>query len=403
MTTESRALLQDYIIDVEAAKPKVSGYDVVLQNNSDFIIRRKTAKLEQDLVVLVSKDLYYLKNVKTGAVESLSESNLRTFLRNLQDGMIPLDQVLWMPHLFKESTDRIYRVVTDAKFAEMCRHNVMGNIREPSWYYRYWDQNSKLLIRLNTLFPTISDGKNGKYQNSIPLIYELERRYGANEAIYFAEQLVRSGIQSFECGAKHNYLDSATHDTDGFTRLLDKDFNLNLRRLIDYVLFDLYRQGYAKINSAFWTEYYDYLRMQKEFHGKIREKYPESLKTAHDVIALKVNLARQAAVCKDFSDRVGEVEHLAYEGMLGDHRVILLQLVCALDDRIVLVDALGELVYLVFYQFLAVELRLPHGFSAVRGNEKLADHRRSRRYQRNDYRFRHSPSPDLFFALCVPK
>lgn len=51
MTTESRALLQDYIIDVEAAKPKVSGYDVVLQNNSDFIIRRKTAKLEQDLVV----------------------------------------------------------------------------------------------------------------------------------------------------------------------------------------------------------------------------------------------------------------------------------------------------------------------------------------------------------------
>ena len=74
MTTESRALLQDYIIDVEAAKPKVSGYDVVLQNNSDFIIRRKTAKLEQDLVVLVSKDLYYLKNVKTGAVESLSES-----------------------------------------------------------------------------------------------------------------------------------------------------------------------------------------------------------------------------------------------------------------------------------------------------------------------------------------
>ena len=32
--------------------------------------------------------------------------------------------------------------------------------------------------------------------------------------------------------------------------------------------------------------------------------------------------------------------------LLGDHRVILLQLVRALNDRIVLVDALGELVYL---------------------------------------------------------
>lgn len=119
-------------------------------------------------------------------MESLSESNLRTFPLQPAGWYDPAGSGALDAHLFKESTDRIYRVVTDAKFAEMCRHNVMGNVREPSWYYRYWDQNSKLLIRLNTLFPTISDGKNGKYQNSIPLIYELERRYGANEAIYFA-------------------------------------------------------------------------------------------------------------------------------------------------------------------------------------------------------------------------
>ena len=313
MTSESKALLQEYIIDVEAAS-KVSGYHVVLQNNSDFIVRRTTAKLEQDLVVLVSKDLYYIKNVKTGVAEPLTENNLRTFLRNLQDGVIPLEQVRWMPHLFKESAERILLLTTDAKFAEMCRHNVMGNFPDPSWYYRFWEQNSKLFIRLNSLFPTLCDGKNGKYQNSIPVIYELERRYGTNEAIYFAEQLVRSGVQSIEYGDRYVYHNCVDHGANGVTRLLDSDFNLNLRRLIDYVLFDLYRQGYGKIDYTFWNEYYDYLQMQLEFHGKIREKYPESFKTAHDVIALKVNLAKQAAVCKDFSDRAEEVEHLAYEG-----------------------------------------------------------------------------------------
>ena len=314
MTTESKSLLQNYIIDVEAAKPKTSNYEVVLQNNTDFIIRRTTVKLVQELVVLVSKGIYYIKNVKSDTVEPLSESNLRNFLRSLQDGVISLDQVRWLPHLFKESADRIFRVVTDNKFADMCRHNVMENFSDPGWFYPYWDQNSKLFIRLSRLFTTLNDGKQGKYQNSIPLIYELERRFGANEAVYFAEQLVRSGIQSFDGSGRYNYLDSPGHDTEGFTKLLDGGFNLNLRRLIDYVLFDLYRQGYAKINHTFWTEYYDYLKMQVDFYGKIKEKYPESFKTAHDVIALKVNMAKQAAVCKDFSDRAGEVEHLAYEG-----------------------------------------------------------------------------------------
>lgn len=313
MNAETKATLQDYIIDVNDQMRQSAGYSVILQNNSDFIVRRSTAKSGRELVVLVSKGIYYIKDVKSGAVEPLTEANLRTFLRPLQDGMVALDEVRWMPRLYKESDSLIYKVSTDKTYADMCRHNVMDNVKDPDWYYRYWDQNSKLFIRIHKLFPTISDGER-KYQSGIPLIFELERRLGANEAVYFAEQLVKSGIQSFSASTKSHYGNFVRHDVDGLTRLLDSDFKLNLRRLIDYVLFDLYRQGYAQVNSSFWNEYYDYLHMQVEFYGKVKEKYPESFKTAHDVMSLKANLARQATICKDFSTHAGEVEHLAYKG-----------------------------------------------------------------------------------------
>ncbi len=59
---------------------------------------------------------------------------------------------------------------------------------------RYWEQNKRLFTRVAQLFPAQGTA-SGKYQNSIPVIFWIEERYGANEAMYFAEQLVRSGVR----------------------------------------------------------------------------------------------------------------------------------------------------------------------------------------------------------------
>ena len=52
--------------------------------------------------------------------------------------------------------------------------------------------------------------------------------------------------------------------------------------------------------------------MQKNFYGKVKEKYPEHFKTAHDVMALKVNLARAAEQCKNFAEQAAGVKDLEY-------------------------------------------------------------------------------------------
>jgi len=81
------------------------------------------------------------------------------------------------------------------------------------------------------------------------MIFEIDRIYGYNEAFYFAQRLVQSGIEAFS--ASKNYRNNYNNrDCNGFMTVLN-EFNLNLRRLIDYIFFDLYSQGYPSIGSSF--------------------------------------------------------------------------------------------------------------------------------------------------------
>ena len=263
--------LNDYIIDIGGAATKCSvTYEVVLENNTDFIIKRRTLKTDRELVVLVSKGIYYIKDCKNGNIEELKESSLTTFLRELKDGFIQLHQVHWLSNIYRESVGLIMQVITDEQLTDMCRHNVLVNTFNPSMYSRYWEQNSKLFTRLYNMFPSMTDLR--KYQSSIPVIFWIEDQYGANEAMYFAEKLVQSGIMELNYSdSSYYYANDAfpTKDAGSFMKVMASPYRINLRRFIDYILFDLYAQGYARVDKSFFNEYLDYLSMQQYFYGKV--------------------------------------------------------------------------------------------------------------------------------------
>ena len=308
--------LNDYIIDIGGAATKCSvTYEVVLENNTDFIIKRRTLKTDRELVVLVSKGIYYIKDCKNGNIEELKESSLTTFLRELKDGFIPLHQVHWLSNIYRESVGLIMQVITDEQLTDMCRHNVLVNTFNPSMYSRYWEQNSKLFTRLYNMFPSMTDLR--KYQSSIPVIFWIEDQYGANEAMYFAEKLVQSGIMELNYSdSSYYYANDAfpTKDAGSFMKVMASPYRINLRRFIDYILFDLYAQGYARVDKSFFNEYLDYLSMQQDFYGKVKEKYPAHFKTEHDIMALKVNQAKLIARCENFEQQNESIKDLAYSG-----------------------------------------------------------------------------------------
>ena len=302
--------LKDYIINLDGAqrKPTVT-YEVVLQNNTDFILRRQTQKIRRGLVILVSQGLYYIRDCKSGAIDPVTNANLRSFLRDLKDSFISLQQVTWLGAVFKESADFITTVIEDETLSDMCRHNVPISPEEPKKHVRYWEQNKRLFTRVAQLFPAQGTA-SGKYQNCIPVIFWIEEHYGANEAMYFAEQLVRSGVRDIRFDSSYQY--NAGYEVSNFSKIMESEYNINLRRFIDYLCFDLYRQGYGEVNGQFFREYMDYLSMQKNFYGKVKEKYPEHFKTAHDVMSLKVNLASAAEQCQNFAEQAEQVKDLEY-------------------------------------------------------------------------------------------
>ena len=302
--------LKDYIINLDGAqrKPAVT-YEVVLQNNTDFILRRQTQKIHRELVILVSQGLYYIRNCQSGAIDPVTNANLRSFLRDLKDSFISLQQVTWLGAVFKESADFITTVIEDETLSDMCRHNVPISPEEPKKHVRYWEQNKRLFTRVAQLFPAQGTA-SGKYQNCIPVIFWIEEHYGANEAMYFAEQLVRSGVRDIRFDSSYQY--NAGYGVSNFSKIMESEYNINLRRFIDYLCFDLYRQGYGEVNGQFFREYMDYLSMQKNFYGKVKEKYPEHFKTAHDVMSLKVNLASAAEQCQNFAEQAEQVKDLEY-------------------------------------------------------------------------------------------
>ena len=308
--------LNDYIIDIGGAATKCSvTYEVVLENNTAFIIKRRTLKTDRELVVLVSKGIYYITDCKNGNIEELKESSLTTFLRELKDGFIQLHQVHWLSNIYRESVGLIMQVITDEQLTDMCRHNVLVNTFNPSMYSRYWEQNSKLFTRLYNMFPSMTDLR--KYQSSIPVIFWIEDQYGANEAMYFAEKLVQSGIMELNYSdSSYYYANDAfpTKDAGSFMKVMASPYRINLRRFIDYILFDLYAQGYARVDKSFFNEYLDYLSMQQDFYGKVKEKYPAHFKTEHDIMALKVNQAKLIARCENFEQQNESIKDLAYSG-----------------------------------------------------------------------------------------
>lgn len=316
-TNPKTVMLKDYIIDMDSVSAKVTiDYEVVLENNTDFIVKRRTLKTDRELVVLVSKGIFYIKDCKTDHVDPLTETNLSSFLRDLKERCITLHQVHWLHTVFRESVDFIMNVITDEKLMDMCRHNVLVSTHYPHWYVPFWEQNSKLFMRLYNMFPNMSDRK--KYQPSIPVIFWIERHHGANEAMYFAEKLVQSGITELNFSSHYtNYYDNnaiSSKEIVSFKAIMESPYNINLRRFIDYILFDLYAQGYSSVERTFFKEYMDYLQMQQGFYGKVKEKYPAHFKTEHDIMALKVNQAKLIATCENFSEQSEAIKDLAYTG-----------------------------------------------------------------------------------------
>ena len=295
--------VKDFVIDISEVKEKVkqkkkqqksqieTTYDVVLQNNIDFVLHRKTSTTDKNLVFLISQGTFYIQDNKSKNVETLSEQKLRGFFQSIYwDKFEMLDKVVWWNGSPEGMISKMIRIIKDITIQKMFQHGIYADKYQVDSWKESFNNNIKLF---KYCYNKCKESINNKdsFSNMLKLATFIEQKINYNNAIYFVDKFCESNVKMFlEEGYRYNRDGSNSKENYEIFMNLINTYSLEFNRFIEFISFDLYSQGISQFDKNILTDYNDYLRMQISIYGKVKEKYPKYLKTEHDIIALKISV-----------------------------------------------------------------------------------------------------------------
>ncbi len=285
--------VKDFVIDIpkvkeevkkkKQAKPKQEPvYEVVLQNNTDFVIHRKTSTTDKNFVFLISQEMFYLQDNKSKDVEPLSEQRIRMFFQFCNNKFESLTEVgWWNGERVGSMIELMTSIIANSSMKKAYKHGIFIEKYRINSFKDGIENNIKLFKYCYDRCNETNINRNC-LENILKLATEIEKKINFNNAKYFIDKFCESNI-------KMNLVGNYRTGYDEFFNII-KIYKLDFNRFIDYISSDLYAQGIADFNYDVFKIYDDYLRMQISLYGKVKEKYSKYLKTDHDVIALKATI-----------------------------------------------------------------------------------------------------------------
>lgn len=273
--------IKDFIIEIEEkpidnkkvrARTKEVTYEVVLENDMDFVIRRETSRTSKDLVILISRDLLYIKDNKTEKITQLdrltAKHNMDNFFKDYNGGIV-FEKVKWISAL---SLDKITNMVKSYESRELLRHGIVK-------YNKYYEGDLyKLLVKNKKLLKYINENFENLDMKFVDSVFFLLDKFNYNNAKYLVDIIKDAGIEMYNM----DYMPP-------ICKLLST-YSFDTNTFLDYIVYGFSAQGISGYRYDTYCTYGDYLRMNFQMYGKIKEKYPKYLKTQHDIIAKKYNL-----------------------------------------------------------------------------------------------------------------
>lgn len=283
-------------------------YEVILQNNTDFVINKKTRSTNMNLVVLVSQSNFYIKDNKTDIIYPLTEPKLRGFFNHIiNDSYHELDKVDWWKKTkVSANFERMIDLIKDKSMQTMYKHGFYLPQYECRDYKDIVEKNIKLFKYCYD--KTYTTGKN--FKDILNIASQIEKVINYNNAKIFIDEIADSNVRINLWGQYYNT----------FSTLTTK-YSLNFNRFIEYICHDLYTQGIDEFNSNRLQEYMDYLDMQIKLYGEVKEKYSKHLATDHDIITLKYNTYKKHSQDLIMLNVVENQKELLYQK--GEYAIIL--------------------------------------------------------------------------------
>lgn len=310
--------IKDFIIDgdipeKEEKAPKQYNkteyeFEVVYENDTDFILKRTTQRTEKVLVCLVSQAQLYIKDNKTNKIEKVQyQDDLKAFKKGMTT--IPVfNKLIWKPFCEDYTgwgNNRKYFTSLSSLFCDVLHHletfKVLANkkldpFKNTNLIYKYerdpefFENSAKYLKILQLIDPNITTTEYG-FETMCRNLLDANLTYNTiNANINTIQEM---GVGEFKTLLKDSQFFSAI-----------KNYLCDFKSLLNYLLYTIkYRNG---LNFGYYGEftmsgYVDYLRMQQEMYGKVKEKYPLYWLSEKQMMINKYNKWRELQQIKAFS------------------------------------------------------------------------------------------------------
>lgn len=283
--------------------------EIVLENETDLILRRKTKTTEKELVLLFGQEQFYIKDCKKGSITILNkcmdvERELKGFFNKTYFDSSYLEKVQYPGYIdYKGICELITNeqhivaiknnLFQKCKFERIPRGSIMRYLNKSSEFY-----DKKFFLDVIDTFIYVNDS------DTFEQAYALKEIFGNNIYYDLTRQIREEHIPfRIDYGSWHL-----------FRKYKDEiiSYNLDKKKLVNYLLYDLRAQGFNEPNE-YLTTYMDYLKMTKKFKGR-SDKYPRYLKSEHDILVTKINNLHRLEQDSIIESLVEENSKFIYEG-----------------------------------------------------------------------------------------
>lgn len=287
-------------IEDETKKPRKKTeifYETVLENDSDFVIERKTATTDKMLVCILSQGLLYLKNVKTGELQNnLNSKDILNFLGECPKSAYPTKIKYPLKNGVTHLSDYLLWAIKNLDTAkELVNKKIFINLDKSVFNNEFVKINDNKVKDLKWAYEFL-DGFSGMDWNYSSYLYNTynwlhameELGYSRDKIIYNKSKMIQCGFDLFK------YFTFKRTDIIEILKIGNLDFNTFINYLVklNNSEFLSMQSSYSYSRGAIFdiAEYRDYLTMQLDMYGKIKEKYPDNWLSSLQIMKGKYNI-----------------------------------------------------------------------------------------------------------------
>lgn len=308
-------------------KKRENDYEFMFCSGCDFALNRKTIRTNKTLVSILSQDILYIYDEQKKTKKNVTElKHLYSFFsdKKQEDEVFPAGKINYMKNGLKKNELEDWLKILQLK-NPTCNYIMKRGLVDMDSYFMSQSEYyfGTMLREMEEVYK-----KNPNILSYTMQKFPCERRYSYGNSKSFDSFLlswVNLFMKETDSDTTKYFLDQYA-ESSVYLEPCDpsfslKEYNLNARRFIDYILFDFYKQGKTRVNIR---TYKDYMEQQIQYFGKINEKYPKYFETEHQILSLKIN--EKSRYLKDspkFMEIMDECENFEYYNAIDKFKIIM--------------------------------------------------------------------------------